>query len=159
MGTYRVGQACLNGHAITDDVSSGLASEFCSQCGAGTIQKCPDCETFIRGHFHVEGVIGLGSVWTPPNHCHACGKPYPWTQAKLDAAKEMAEAIEELTEHERDVIAELMPHIIEETPRTKPAGFKLAAIVGKLSGPAKEAFKGLLNEIAIDAGKSSLGLS
>lgn len=70
---------------------------------------------------------------------------------------ELAEAIEELTEHERDVIRELLPHLMDETPRTTPAGFKVATIVGKLAGPGKAAMRKVLEEVAIEAGKRALG--
>jgi|TARA_R100000501_G_scaffold14324_1_gene25974 hypothetical protein len=104
-------------------------------------------------------VLSLGGLpWEPNAHCHQCGAAYPWTQAKLDAVEELAAAIEELTSHERDVLRELTPHIIEDTPRTSPASFKIATIIGKLGGHAGTAMKKLFEEIAVEAAKSSFGI-
>lgn len=159
MGYYKVGQACLRGHAVTGDRASPFAAKHCPKCGEETISQCPACNSIIRGDFEVEGVFSLGGyAWDPTAHCHQCGAPYPWTQAKLDAVEELAAAIEELTTHEREVINELAPHIIQDTPRTNPASFKIATIVGKLSGHAGAAMKRLLEEIAVEAAKTSLGI-
>ena len=156
MGYYKMGQACLNGHQITGDATSNLASNFCGTCGEATITTCPSCKATIRGKYYVENVIGF-SGWELANHCWGCGKAYPWTQAKLDAVQELADAIEELTPHEREVIVELMPHLVQETPRTKPAGFKVATILGKMTGPGRAALRDLLNDIVVEAGKTALG--
>lgn len=153
---YKVGQACLRGHAVTGDASSSFSAPHCGKCGERTISQCERCEQMLRGAYtNAGGVTRAG--WTPTAYCHACGGAYPWTQSKLDAVSELAEAIEELTEHEREVIRELLPHLIEETPRTSPAGFKVATIVGKLVGPGKTAMKRVLEEVAIEAGKRALG--
>lgn len=97
------------------------------------------------------------SMDTVPAHCGGCGKPLPWTAAKLAAVQELADAIDELTGHEREVLAELMPHLVEETPRTQPAGFKVAAIVGRLTGPGKAALRKVLEEVATGAALKALG--
>lgn len=155
MGSYRVGQACLRGHAITGDAHSAFASPYCGQCGEETIISCRSCGADIRGRYEGGAVVLAG--WRPTPHCHQCGAAYPWTQSKLDAITELVEAIEELTSHERDVIRELAPHLIEDTPRTTPASFKVATIVGKLGGHAGKTMKKLLEEVAVEAAKKSLG--
>lgn len=151
--SYHTGQVCLNGHGITANIGYGLGSPFCEQCGAKTITNCPHCKGIIRGYV----VEGWGAKWEPAAHCFNCGAAYPWTAAKVTAVEELASAIEELTDHEREVLLELMPHLLQETPRTGPAGFKVAAIVGRLSAPAKAAFRGLLNDLVVEAGKTALG--
>ncbi len=156
MGTYRVGQACLNGHPITGNAHSEFATAFCSTCGATAITQCPSCSAPLKGYYESPGIISLAG-WSPSDHCDKCGKPLPWTQAKLDAVQELAEAIEELTDFEREQLAELMPHVIQETPRTGPAGFKISAIVARIKGPAKGALQDLLTNIAVEAGKKAMG--
>ena len=156
MGHYKVGQACVRGHAITGDAHSDFASRHCSECGEITISHCQECETPIRGKY--EGSVVVLAGWRPTPHCHQCGAAYPWTKAKLDAVAELADAIDELTTHERETLRELVPHLIDETPRTTPASFKVGTIIAKLGGPASAAMKKLLEELAVEAAKKSLGL-
>ena len=99
MGYYDVSQVCLNGHTITCNArrSPEFTQAFCSKCGEATVTACPECNEPIQGEYHVEGVVALGfSDPPPPNFCHACGNPYPWTQRRLDAAKALAEEFENL---------------------------------------------------------------
>lgn len=156
MGHYKIGQACVRGHAITGDAHSDFASPHCGECGEVTITQCQECDTPVRGRYEGSAIVLAG--WRPSLHCHQCGAAYPWTQAKLDAVAELADAIDELTTHEREILRELVPHLIEETPRTTPASFKVATIVGKLSGHAGTAMKKLLEDLAVEAAKKSLGL-
>lgn len=62
-----------------------------------------------------------------------------------------------LTDNERQIIVELMPHLIQESPRTQTAGFKVATILGKLPLPARAALKRIMEEVAIEAGKKAMG--
>jgi hypothetical protein len=100
---YLTAQICLNGHPITSAMEDApeLAAKFCTVCGAATISACLDCNASIRGYYHVPGVISLSDNYAPPNHCHNCGKAFPWTKAKLEAAKEHALEIDGLNDNEK----------------------------------------------------------
>lgn len=155
-GRYHEGQACQNGHLVAGSPSSPKRASFCPDCGAATITHCPNCPAPLRGDW--EGVrIGYAPATRVQAYCGGCGKAYPWTAAKLDAVAELADAIEELTDHERAVLSEMLPHLIQETPRTQPAGFKVATILGTLKGPGKIALRRILEEVAIEGGKKALG--
>lgn len=80
MGEYDTMQVCLNGHQITDRYYEApeFRQNFCEKCGAETITACPDCGEEIRGYYHVEGVVSVGSSKDVPNYCHECGESYPW---------------------------------------------------------------------------------
>lgn len=80
MGTYDVMQVCLNGHKITHafNRSPEFRQAACGDCGADTIHECPECDTPIRGKYYVDGVISATGP-DPPEYCHECGEPYPWT--------------------------------------------------------------------------------
>lgn len=83
MGYHDVMQVCLNGHQITASYNESPQhrKDFCDKCGEKTINTCPNCETTIKGKYTVPGVLSL--LTTPvPEHCHKCGKPYPWTEKK-----------------------------------------------------------------------------
>lgn len=157
MGYYLTACICLNGHMMTDSAERGFGSKFCTQCGEGTITTCENCKSNIKGEYHVDGVFCIGGSTPVKPYCDACGKAYPWTQRKLDGVAELAEAMEELTTYERQTLSELMPHLIEETPRTQAAGFKVTAIVAKLASPAKKVMQDAIIAIVADASRKVLG--
>lgn len=156
---YATGQACINGHKITGDISHGNGCPFCPTCGAPTVEACEHCRAPMRGNIELRGSITSRTAWSgPPAHCFKCGKPFPWTAAGLQAVAELADAIEELTDHERAELASLMPDLVSETPRTKVAGFKVLTILARLKEPARAALKGVMADVVVEAGKAALGL-
>ena len=94
---YDVAQVCLNGHMVNDtwQSSPNFSKDICPKCGAKTIIECPACHKRIQGFYHVPGVITTRSA-SVRAYCHACGKPYPWTLATIDAAKALAEELDGL---------------------------------------------------------------
>jgi len=88
VGTYDVQQVCLKGHQTTDSYNRHpqFRRKYCPTCGTETIYECPSCKHPIRGDYHVEGVFAVST--TPvPTHCENCGTAFPWTEAKLQAAR------------------------------------------------------------------------
>jgi hypothetical protein len=135
-----------------------LAKRFCSKCGAETITTCLSCGASIRGYYHVEGVVSIGFTWTPPAHCHNCGKAYPWTEKKASAVEEMIDELEGLNNEDRAKLKKSIPDIAAETPnsgaavlRFKRAGAKVGQFGGKL-------LTDVLSKVAAEAVKKSMGL-
>src|SRR3546814_5108507 len=118
MGYYKTACICLNGHLVAGDSRSEDAAPKCPDCGATTISQCPDCSTDIRGTFDSD----FGCYSPPPvkPYCRQCGAPYPRTKSRIDGGKELADAIAATADYERDSLRDLPPHIIAETPKTKP---------------------------------------
>jgi len=153
MAEYYSGLACQNGHAISSGVELGFSSNHCEDCGAAAVASCQNCKTSLRGSYK----SGLStSKWCPPAFCHGCGAPFPWTLAKIGAVRELTDAIDELTAHERNQLLEFLPHILADTPRTEPAAFKAAAIIGRITGPGKKVLYDLLINLAADGAKRVL---
>lgn len=90
-GYWDTAQICVNGHVVTDtlEFSPERAEKRCHECGGETISQCPSCSVAIRGYHHVPGIIIAGG-YERPAFCHECGKPFPWTAAGLEAARELA---------------------------------------------------------------------
>ena len=83
---YDVAQICLGGHVVNDRTHEFPHSnaQHCSQCGARTITQCQTCGIDIRGpEFGFEPGLD-SSTFLPPAFCHACGKPYPWTEVTAE---------------------------------------------------------------------------
>jgi len=121
-GRYHQAQICLKGHSITafNDTSSARRKQFCDECGAATVTNCPACNSPIRGDYEVPGVVAL-YPYEPPAFCADCGAPLPWTQRRLDAARELAQDLDRLSPAERDQLAATLPELVRDAPMTTVA--------------------------------------
>lgn len=154
---YDIAQICLNGHSINSSSRSmpEFNQKFCDRCGAETITQCPSCKTDIRGFYYSPGVVSLAEV-PIPSFCHSCGKPYPWTESSLEAAKELADELNELTDEEKDLIKKSLPDLIRETPRTKVAESRFKRIMSKAKKESVDAMRAILVDIISETIKKSL---
>jgi hypothetical protein len=152
---YRTAQICLNGHTITTDVSNASASRHCSLCGSSTITACSSCRSNIRGYYYIPGVI-YADNYSPPSFCHDCGSAYPWTEAKLQAARDLADELEGLDETEQDKIKRALDDIVRDTPRTELAVTRLKKLLFKARGLAVPAFRDISVNLATEAAKKLL---
>ena len=145
--SYDTAQVCLNGHAIISSYHDypQFRKEHCPQCGEPTITECPNCETEIQGSYRDD--MGMGRPYHPPNYCHNCGKPFPWTVRTLDVARELAEEFDELNETEKDQLKESLEDLIKTTPRTPLAQKRFKKIMAKVGRESYEAMKGILTDI------------
>jgi len=160
MGFYHTAQVCINGHPITDrvDESPELKADFCSKCGAETIMHCQNCGSFIRGDYEVPGVCVFGRRYSPPLFCYACGKPFPWTTAKLQAAQELSEELDELDASEKRILKENLPRISIDSPMAEPAAVRIGKVLKKISSPVGSVLQKLIIEIASETAKKAMGL-
>ena len=159
MGFHDVAQVCANGHVITGRIqqSPNLGLKFCKKCGAPTITKCPACSEAIQGEYEVEGVLVLGfGMRTPPAFCHACGKAYPWTSARIEAAKAIADEIDELTTSEKLLLKASIDDIVTETPRTELGILRFKKYAVKGGKAVADAFRDILVDVASETAKKSI---
>jgi len=92
-----------------------------------------------------------------PIFCPDCGKPYPWTEAKLKAAKELSDELDTLTLEERGMLKKSLDDIVgEETPQTTVAVNRFKKIVAKAGPVAAEGFKKILWDIASEFAKRQI---
>lgn len=157
MGTYRTAQVCLNGHSVTSslEISPELAEKFCSDCGVETISTCPNCQAKIRGYYEVPGVFSMGG-YTPPNFCHGCGTAFPWARAKIDAAKELADELDELSDDEKEKLKSTIDDLVVAGPKTEVAALRYKKLVGKVGGATASALRSILVDVASEAAKKLL---
>lgn len=157
MGHYDVAQVCLNGHTITRTACSSpeFTKKFCPKCGEQTITACPRCKESIQGEYHAEGIVPIGfGDPPPPNFCHNCGAPYPWTQRTIQSAQALADEFDDLYPSEREKIKQSLDDLYRDTPQTEVAAVrftKIMANVGKQSYAAmREIIIGVLSQAARD---------
>lgn len=159
MGIYRIGLACLNGHAVNDSFDSRPQhnAKFCPDCGEPTIHRCPTCNTPLRGDYYVEAVIG-GSHWHPATHCFECGSPFPWTNRRSEALADALNELEELSGAERQLLVRSIPDILVQTPKSETAALRYKKAITKIGGVGAKILADVLRKVAADTVKSSLGL-
>ena len=156
---YRTQQVCQNGHQITSDLeySPERASAHCAECGAATLHQCPGCGANIRGYYHVSGVLSL--VGTPiPKYCHSCGKPYPWMVAALEAAEELADELDGLSDEDREVLKGALADISKDGPRTELGATRIKKIYAKAGSVGQRMLEGVIVNIASGKALALLGL-
>lgn len=153
---YDTGQICLNGHVATDMAASNPQHQqpFCDKCGEATIKSCPKCQTAIRGHYHVPGVIGFFE-YTPPSFCFNCGAAFPWTERKQQAAIELF--IEESQDQEQqEEFRVSVEQIVKDTPQAQVASKRINRLLGKIGKESASAIRDILVDVASEAAKKIL---
>ena len=91
-----------------------------------------------------------------PSFCPDCGEPYPWTQAKVKAAKELSDLQEDLSIEERELLKKSLDDIVRETPQTTVAVNQFKRLVAKAGPVAAEGFKKILFDVASEAAKRTI---
>jgi len=154
---YDVAQICLNGHIINQSSATLPVSnrKHCSICGAETITQCEACRKPIKGYHWVPGVIGFGSLDKAPAFCDQCGKPYAWTEARLDAARDLADQLD-LDIPERVLLEKSIEDIVKDTPRAPAAAIRFKGVVAKSKPWALGAFKEILYSAVSETVRKSI---
>lgn len=158
-GRHDVAQICLNGHVINKYARTmpQFNKKFCPTCGVATIIACQKCNAHILGRYDVAGVIVFDEGPFPaPAFCHSCGAPYPWTESRLQAARELAQEMGDLTEDERETLAQNLDDIVADTPRTTLAATRWKRILSKVGPVATETFREILIDIISETAKKVL---
>lgn len=160
MGQYRTAMVCENGHLITDSLegSPGMAAPYCGKCGAKTITACPKCGNGIRGHYHMDGVVDLTGPEPPPRHCHACGNPYPWTEAAIRAWRELVDESEGLPDEEKERLKGSIDDLIADTPGSNVAMTRVKKWIAKAGKEVGPAVRQIVVDVGTEAVKKSMGL-
>lgn|SRR5574337_743231 len=158
MGYYKIAQICRNGHVQSTDVERHSPGPRCEECGAEGITKCPHCAAPIHGYYHVEGVLAIGERFSPPKYCHNCGKPYPWTEVRLQALHELISEMEGVSAEEKQRLNGSRDDLIADTPRTEVAVTRFKKALARAGPEVAIAMKKILIEVGTEAVKKSLGI-
>ena len=159
-GQYDVAQICRNGHVITKRARGypQHQKKFCDRCGAEGIMLCPTCGTPIQGEYDVPGVLSFTDTYRAPAYCPGCSKPYPWTAERLNAAEELVDLADQLTDDERAALKRDLPFLTIDSPRTQVATVRSRQLLAKIRNEAGPALRTILTSIVTDAVKKGLGL-
>lgn len=154
---YDVAQICTSGHPITlyANTSPNETEKFCRRCGAATITACPKCGTNIQGGV-LQDYPSFLKDYTPPRHCPNCGEPFPWTEARLAEARELAVEQATLTEAERSELADSIDSLVQQTPDLPQATVRFKRLMEKIGREGASAFRDILVDILSEAVKKSV---
>jgi hypothetical protein len=150
---YDTAQICKNGHLINAMAKSYPDSnqKFCQICGSETITNCENCKTPIRGSYHSSSMILLGVKFEIPKYCDNCGHSYPWTESKLQAAKQMVDLFEKLTPDEREVLKTNLDDLIRDSPQSEPSAYNFKKIMAKVGKESAGIMRGILVDIVSES--------
>ena len=154
---YDVAQVCKNAHVINSMARNSPArnQDHCDKCGAPTIMDCPSCKTAIRG-FDMSGALDFSFKYNAPAFCYNCGDPFPWTDAALRAAQELADELDGLTNDERDTLKKSLNELVRETPSTRVAETRFKKIMRKAGRDGYEGMRSLLKDIVSEAVRKTI---
>lgn len=153
---YDTAQICINGHVINSQSNYRPEhdKQFCNECGKPTITSCQNCNSSIKGYYHVWPFANFNYTDLPlPSFCPDCGSPYPWTEAKLKAANELSDELDNLTSEERNLLKKSLDDIVRDTPQTTVAATRFKKLVAKAGKAAADGFRDILVDILSEAAK------
>jgi len=93
-----------------------------------------------------------------PAFCHYCGKPYEWTLRQVQAAKDLADEIEDMDEAEREKAKASFIDLASDTPQTAVAATRVKKLIAKAGPIIGNAIREIVVSIATDAAKKTIGL-
>lgn len=105
--------------------------------GAGIIQP-------LDGHF------------SAPSYCPKCGKPYPWTEQRIRAAKNLADEFNELDDDDRKKLKESIDDLVKDSPAAEVAGTRFKKILGKLGTESATMMKNIVVDVLSETAKKIL---
>lgn len=150
---YDTAQICPNGHVVNDATVSfpELNKRFCDQCGEPTITTCQNCNAPIQGFLHVPGVISL-SHYVPPRFCYECGKIYPWTKIRIDAARELVNELN-LSNEEKEEAKQSIQDLVQDSPRSQVAAAKFKRLIAEGGAWSASMFRDILVDVLSETAK------
>ena len=101
----------------------------------------------IYSGFFFSGFVDLAE-FRAPEFCHECGAPYPWTKAKIEAANEFVDDLDELDENEKSNFKKSIDEIVKNSPKSEMAVHKIGKLMKKLGQGAYIGARKLLVDIS-----------
>jgi len=147
---------CLDGHVINDSMRDQpqLNKKHCPQDGKPTISECPECHQPIAGEIHYSNVFGAHDFKLPA-FCIECGKPYPWTTAKQNAAKELIEELE-LSVEDQKTLEVSIDQIGKNDIQAQVGATKINRIIKSIKSTTGEILHKLVVDISSETAKKIL---
>lgn len=140
---------CENGHIINSCMVEypEYNSDYCEKCGSKAISTCPNCKKAIDGYRHMSGFIGSLEIELP-SYCKKCGKPFPWTEARIMALDEIVDLMEELSKDEKEDLKQSAIIISTDNPKTQLGVFKIKKYLSKVGKSIGDVAQQIIVDVA-----------
>jgi hypothetical protein len=156
----------MSGHVITASWRETPAHRraSCTVCGAATIEECPACGGPIGGVYRdllaslAAAEVGENVTIPAPAYCPECGCPYPWTQAVLDQLRQAAGEASELTDDERQELADGLESMVRETSGHQHKAKRVGELLKKAGVGVAAVVRDIFVEVSAEVAKKQLGL-
>jgi hypothetical protein len=96
--------------------------------------------------------------YRPPRYCGECGRPFLWTETALAAAREYTDDLDQLSNDEKASLKEAFGDLTVDTARTPLAVSRFKKFVTKVGPVAGDVLREIVETVAIEAAKKSIGL-
>ncbi len=103
----------------------------------------------------MDGVLSVGGEPEIPAFCHNCGKPYPWTETKIEAARELTQELD-LSSEDKEILTKSIDDIVSDSPRTTLGATRFKKIMAKVGKEGAAALKHILTDIVSEATKKMI---
>jgi hypothetical protein len=110
----------------------------------------------VKGDHKAPGVVVVGFPYFVPSFCDGCGRPYPWTEAKLQTARDLADELDELSPEDRERLKGSLEDLICNTSRTTVAATIFKKATAKVGAEGGAALKKIVTDIACEVAKRLL---
>lgn len=153
--SHDTAQVCLNGHSINSSFYDypDFNKDYCSNCGAKTITKCPNCDVEIQGFYRDSMVI---ASFEPPKFCHKCGNGYPWTVNAIQTANDLITEFDDISEDEITILKDSIGDLIKAGPKAIIAEKRYNKTMAKVDSKSRDAMKEILTNVLNERVKKSL---
>ena len=147
-------RARSGGHlrALMERASENRGNErlpaFCTTCGASNISTCQHCQA----------PIGPQHAGSRPGYCGSCGKPFPWTETALSAAREYADELDQLTPEEKTMLKGTFDDLTADSARTPLAATRFKRFMSKIGPSAAGIFGKIVETVVTEAAKKMMGI-
>lgn len=119
--------------------------------------ECSKCGEPIPGEYIPDDTTGyVPSRFEPPAYCRKCSHPFPWTEARLEAARALAFETEELSNEERQLLVGTLDDLVNDTPRTQLAIVRFKKLMAKAGRSTASAFRDILVDVLSETAKRSI---
>lgn len=158
---YDTAKICVNGHIITDsiEVDPRTDQKFCEKCGKDLLTKCLNCGANIPGRRYIKDATRLGTkyrtvgLYNPPAFCKNCRKPYPWTENKIQAARELVTKNQDISDDDKNSLTKGIDDIIDDTPTAKVSEDKFKNILSKYGKSVSVALRDILIDVVSETAR------
>ncbi len=144
------GEKVLHGWQIPQVEKELARLAFCPTCGFENVFDCPHCESAIESDEE--------QAPERPAYCSSCGKPFPWTETALTAAKEYTDQLEELSTQDKAALKETFNDLAADTPRTELAATHFKKFILKMGPTAGDVLKNIAVNFVTEAAKKWTGI-